>query len=70
MTVLKLEVVSPATVSVFWVGPISQIVGLSRMVDFQYRHCHRRSATDYQIQAHRLYYTVALLPTEHTYSYR
>ena len=44
-------------------------LGVSRMIDFPHRRCHRCSVTDNQIHCHRLYYTHTLLPTVDTYCY-
>jgi len=44
-----------------------ELLGLSQMVDFSYHCCHRCSVMDNQIHYHRFYYTVILLPTDHTY---
>jgi hypothetical protein len=46
--------------------PSSFLLGLSRMTDFPYPRCHRCSVTDNHVHCYRFYYTVILLPTQHT----
>ena len=56
-------------ISVFFLQPSLELLGLSQMVDFSYHCCHRCFVMDNQIHYHRLYYTVILLPTYHAYYY-
>jgi len=56
-------------ISFFFLQPSLELLSLSQMVDFSYQCCHRYSVIDNRIHYHRLYYTVILLPTDHTYYY-
>jgi len=49
-------------ISIFFLQPSLELLGLSQMVEISYHCCYRCSLMDNQIHYHRFYYTVILLP--------